>query len=108
MWHQKKAHNINTQPDKFITCEHCGQSFQTLHKLSVHKSLKHKEILVTEFNIENPMNNHPVVGAVNVPTSEHLNEESRNLLNVPVAAFTASENLLQHAIEINPHGHKTD
>ena len=98
MWHQKKAHNINTQPDKFITCEHCGQSFQTLHKLSVHKSLKHKEI-ITEFNIENPMNsvNHPVVA---VPTSEHL--------NVPVAAFTASENLLQHAIEINPHGHKTD
>ena len=50
MWHQKKAHNINTQPDKFITCEQCGQSFQTLHKLTVHKSLKHKE-LVTEFHI---------------------------------------------------------
>ena len=41
-WHQKKAHNISTPTDKFITCEQCGQSFQTLHKLSVHKSLKHK------------------------------------------------------------------
>ena len=41
-WHEKKAHNIVAPNiDKFITCEHCGQSFQTLHKLTVHKSVKH-------------------------------------------------------------------
>ena len=43
-WHQKKAHNIAPiQQDKFFTCEMCGQSFQTLHKLAVHKTIKHKE-----------------------------------------------------------------
>ena len=43
-WHEKKVHNVvrNTQnSDKDIFCEHCGQSFPTLHKLSVHKSMKH-------------------------------------------------------------------
>lgn len=42
MWHEKKVHNI--MPDSSsvaIFCEHCGQSFATLHKLSVHKNLKH-------------------------------------------------------------------
>ena len=43
-WHEKKVHNVirNTQnSDKDIFCEHCGQSYPTLHKLSVHKSMKH-------------------------------------------------------------------
>ena len=51
-WHEKKAHNIAPNIDKFITCELCGQSFETLHKLSVHKSVKHKENTGEELKTE--------------------------------------------------------
>ena len=43
-WHKKRVHNVirnrNTQnSDKDIFCEHFGQFFPMLHKLSVHKSI---------------------------------------------------------------------
>ena len=57
IWHEKKAHNIvnNTPQDKIIFCEHCGQSFTTMHKLSVHKNLKHSATENSDVKTNHPL-----------------------------------------------------
>ena len=111
-WHEKKAHNVvrNTQnSDKVMFCELCGQSFPTIHKLSVHKNIKHSKETGGNINAHHTQNMDGIQELDANPRIKQINMANSGIIQTTSEVkcvdcnliFINSDELLRHMSELH-------